>query len=106
MPTAGAITVKDDALLIEHAGSVTLLLSAATSFNGYHRSPGRQGKDPAPIAAGSLAAAAAKPYEDLLHAHVADHQRLFRRVALRPGAHRPRGTEAAHGPESPPVRRP
>ncbi len=42
----------DDALWIEHAGSVTLLLSAATSFNGCHRSPGRQGKDPAPIADG------------------------------------------------------
>ena len=48
----GTITVKDDALRIEHAGSVTLLLSAATSFNGCHRSPGRQGKDPAPIADG------------------------------------------------------
>jgi hypothetical protein len=39
----GTITVKDDALRIEHADSVTLLLSAATSFNGCHRSPGRQG---------------------------------------------------------------
>ncbi|MGA2704754.1 MAG: glycoside hydrolase family 95 protein [Isosphaeraceae bacterium] len=57
----GTITVKDDALRIEHAGSVTLLLSAATSFNGCNRSPGCQGKDPAPIAAGSLAAAAGKP---------------------------------------------
>ena len=57
----GTITVKDDALRIEHAGSVTLLLSAATSFNDCHRPPGRQGKDPAPIAAGLLAAAAGKP---------------------------------------------
>ena len=62
----GTITVKDDALRIEHAGSVTLMLSSATSFNGCSRSPGRQGKDPAPIAAGWLAAAAGKPYEDLL----------------------------------------
>ena len=74
--------MKDDALRVEHAGSVTLLLSAATSFNGFDRSPGRQGKDPAPIAAGSLAAAADKPYEDLLRAHIEDHQRLFRRVSL------------------------
>src|SRR5271157_290980 len=64
----GTIIVKDDALRIEHAGSVTLLLSAVTSFNGFNRAPGRQGKDPAPIAAGSLAAAAGKPYEELLRA--------------------------------------
>ncbi len=78
----GTITVKDEALKVEHAGSVTLLLSAATSFNGFDRSPGRQGKDPASLAARSLAAAAGKPYEELWRAHIADHQRLFRRVSL------------------------
>ena len=79
---AGTLTVKDNAMTVEHAGSVTLLLSAATSFNGYNRSPGRQGNDPAPIAAGRLVGAARKPFDELLRAHVADHQRLFRRVSL------------------------
>jgi alpha-L-fucosidase 2 len=82
----GNITVRDDALRVEHAGSVTLLLSAATSFNGCNRSPGRLGMDPAPIAAGRLAAAAGKPYKDLLRAHIDDHQRMFRRVSLDLGA--------------------
>ncbi len=82
---AGTLTVKPNAMTVEHAGAVTLLLSAATSFNGYNRSPGRRGNDPAPIAAGRLEVAARKSFDELLRAHVADHQRLFRRVSLELG---------------------
>ena len=81
----------------------TLLLSAATSFNGFDRSPGRDGKDPGPIAAGRLAAAVGQALRRTSCSdHVADHQRLFRRVALdlgpspdeaRGAAHRPAGAE-------------
>jgi alpha-L-fucosidase 2 len=78
----GTVTVNDAALRADRATTVTLLLSAATSFHGFDRSPGRAGKDPAVIAAGRLAAASDKPYNDLLHDHVNDHQRLFRRVEL------------------------
>ena len=78
----GKTLLNDDSLRVEGASTVTLLLSAATSFNGFDRSPGRDGKDPGPIAAGRLAGAAGKSYEDLLQHHIADHQRLFRRVSL------------------------
>ena len=78
----GTVTVNDAALRVDRATTATLLLSAATSFNGFDRSPGRAGKDPAPIAAGQLDAASSKAYETLLRDHVNDHQRLFRRVAL------------------------
>ena len=78
----GTVTVTDAALRVDRATTATLLLSAATSFNGFDRSPGRAGKDPAPIAAGPLEAASSKAYENLLRDHVNDHQRLFRRVAL------------------------
>jgi alpha-L-fucosidase 2 len=57
-------------------------LSGATSFNGYDRSPAREGRDPGPIAAGHLSAAGEKSYEELRDAHIADHRALFDRVAL------------------------
>jgi alpha-L-fucosidase 2 len=78
----GKLSVKDDSIRVDEATSATLLLSAATSFHGFDKSPGREGVDPAPIAAGHLAAAAGKPYESLVRDHFEDHQRLFRRVAL------------------------
>ncbi|MDG3007949.1 glycoside hydrolase family 95 protein [Paludisphaera mucosa] len=78
----GAVTAEDDALKVTAATSATLVLSAATSFNGFDKSPGRHGVDPSPIAAGRLAGAAAKSYDVLLRDHVQDHQALFRRVAV------------------------
>ncbi|MGC8638377.1 MAG: glycoside hydrolase family 95 protein [Isosphaeraceae bacterium] len=78
----GSSSADHDALHVEQATAVTLLLSAATSFSGFARSPAREGRDPGPVAARQLAAAAGKSYEQLLGNHVRDHQRLFRRVAL------------------------
>ena len=52
----GKTLLDDKSLRVEGASAVTLLLSAATSFNGFDRSPGRDGKDPGPIAAERLAA--------------------------------------------------
>jgi alpha-L-fucosidase 2 len=81
----GIVAATDDFLRIEDATTVTLMLSAATSFSGFDRSPGRAGRDPALPAASRLTAAAAKSYDELLRAHVLDHQRLFRRVVLNLG---------------------
>jgi alpha-L-fucosidase 2 len=61
---------------VEGADAVTLILAAATSYRG---------GAPAAIVETQLAAAANKPYERLRADHVADHQRLFRRVDLRLG---------------------
>ncbi len=83
---------------IEHADAVTLLLSAGTSFNGPHKSPGRNGRDPSAAALRPLAAAAAHPYADLLTRHLADYQNLFRRVILDLGA-TPTATAALTTPE-------
>jgi alpha-L-fucosidase 2 len=89
----GIVATTDDFVRIEDATAVTLLLSAATSFNGFHKSPGWEGKDPAPLAASRLAAAAAKPYDELLRDHVLDYQRLFRRVTLDLGVSPPGARE-------------
>ena len=78
----GRVWVDHDGLHVRGATEVVLLLSAATSFNGYDKSPAREGRDPGPIAAGHLRAAGAKSYEELKQTHIADHRSLFDRVEL------------------------
>jgi alpha-L-fucosidase 2 len=78
----GSISASANALQVKRASAVTLLLSAATSYRGFDRSPGKDGNDPAPIAASRLAAASGKAYESLLRDHIHDYQRLFRRVSV------------------------
>ncbi len=99
---SGTVSLENNALSVKQAGTVTLLLSAATSFNGYDRSPGRQGKDAVAIASGYVDAAASKAFDELLHTHVEDHQRLFRRVSLDLG---PSPEEARKSPTDQRVRR-
>ena len=73
--TANGIEVKD-------ANSVTLLLSAATSFKNFRDVSG----DPSAVCERALNSASGKSYDALRQAHVADHQKLFRRVKLDLGA--------------------
>jgi alpha-L-fucosidase 2 len=64
------------------ADSVLLILSTGSSYNGYDKSPSREGADPSAQAKAALEAAAAKTYESLRAAHVADYAALFDRVTL------------------------
>lgn len=82
LPEGGRLTTAGSTLAVEKANAVTLLLSAGTSFNGFDRSPGRDGRDPAAIAAAALVAAERHAFPVLLERHVQDHQALFRRVDL------------------------
>lgn len=78
----GASIGRDSTISVNGADAVTLILSAATSFNGIHRSPGLDGADAAELAARYMAAAEGKPYRTLLDAHRRDHRELFSRVEL------------------------
>jgi len=89
----GRVTADADGLHIRGAQRATILLAAATSFNGFDRSPSRQGKDPAAQCEAALAQTAGKTYAQLREAHVADHRGLFRRVKLDLG-----GADAARRP--------
>ena len=82
VPEGGSVSATDAGLVAENCNSVTLLLVAATSFNGANQSPGREGRDPAKLCDGDLKALAGKWYDTLRAAHVADFQRLFGRVKL------------------------
>ena len=78
----GKTTVTDQSLRVEGANAVTLLLTAATSFNGPHKSPSAEGKNPRPLCERAVSAAAGKSYLALREAHVADFRALFDRVEL------------------------
>jgi alpha-L-fucosidase 2 len=71
---------------VSGADEAVLFISAATSFNGFDRSPAREGRDPDAGARQPLTAAVARPFAALRDAHVADHARLFGRVRLDLGA--------------------
>jgi len=82
-------TVKTDGnnLRVAGANSVTLFLTAGTD---YKLNPPYRGNPHEKVSADQLAAAAAKPYDELRKAHVADYQKLFRRASLDLGGHEAR----------------
>ncbi|HEX6622642.1 MAG TPA: glycoside hydrolase family 95 protein, partial [Pyrinomonadaceae bacterium] len=82
----GDVTCDAKGLRVNGATSVVLIVSAGTSFNGYDKSPGRQGRDPTAVSSRHLTSASKRPWEDLLARHLADYQPLFRRVSLDLGA--------------------
>ena len=84
----GTISAADGKLRIDAADAVTLLLAAGTDYK--LQAPDYRGNDPDRTTAAQLAQAAAKPYQQLRSAHVADFGKLFRRVTLDLG-----GTAAA-----------
>jgi len=78
----GEVFPEQGRLRVRGADSAVLILTAATSYNGFDRSPGREGRDPLPAAREQLRAARGQSYAALRRAHCADHRRLFRRVEL------------------------
>jgi alpha-L-fucosidase 2 len=82
IPEGGTVHVTPEALRVVGAKRVTLLLAAATSYRGFDRSPGENPVDLAAACEAELAAAGRKSYPALRDTHVADHRKLFRRVAL------------------------
>ena len=78
----GAVAADGPVICVKKANTVTLLLSASTSYNGPDKSPGREGRDPYPIAMSHLKAARKRTVVDLKRRHMADYRRLFRRVSL------------------------
>jgi len=84
----GAVYDEGGALLVWRADAVTLFASAGTGFRNAWTSPGRKGCDAARIAGAHLSAASGKRYGVLYRRHTADHQALFRRVAIDLGGRR------------------
>ena len=78
----GQVSALDTSLRITGAKEVLFILSAATSFNGYEKSPSREGKDYQAIAHRILEKASAQSWQALSRRHRADYRQLFDRVTL------------------------
>jgi alpha-L-fucosidase 2 len=78
----GHVETHGARLLVKSADAVTLLLAAATSFNGYDKDPVTEGGNPADLCEGWLVSASRYPYAELKDRHVADFQSFFDRVEL------------------------
>jgi alpha-L-fucosidase 2 len=85
----GKTSAQKDAVLVSGADSATLLVAAATSYKSYKDLTG----DPEGLAKAAIAKAREKPFDALRRDHIAEHQRLFRRVQLDLGP-----TDAARRP--------
>lgn len=76
--TGGQINASGSQIHITGASAVTITIAAATSYKRYDDVSG----DPAALTKETLAALKGKSYDDLRTRAIAEHQRLFRRVAL------------------------
>jgi len=74
----GTVSVTSNSVSVANADSATILIALATSYKSYDDVSG----DPEKIVKGQIAAAARKKFDQLLAAHIKEHQRLFRRVTL------------------------
>jgi alpha-L-fucosidase 2 len=77
----GTVAADHDGLSVSNADSVTLLVAAATSFRNFHDISG----DPEAIVKKQIVDASKRSFDKLRSAHVAEHQKLFRRVTLNLG---------------------
>jgi alpha-L-fucosidase 2 len=82
LPTGGTRRVDGNALVVQDADAVTLLVAAATSYRTYDD----VSADPAARVAAALDPASRKSIDTLRAAHVRDYRALFDRVTLDVGS--------------------
>ena len=84
--TDGNIAYTDSTIELSGCSEVILLISIATSFNGFDKNPATQGKNNQTLALKQLKLAALKDFDDLKQDHLDDYQSLFNRVNLSLGS--------------------
>jgi alpha-L-fucosidase 2 len=78
----GNFEIDSNSIRIRNSSEVVFIISAATSFNGFDKSPSKEGLDPSRIAERILEKAACKSYSNLKKSHENDYKKLFDRVTL------------------------
>lgn len=86
----GTVSASGKGLRVQQANSVVLFVTAATDYRGF---AGRNLTDPEAASARDLKRAAAKSFDTLRKAHVADYRRYYDRVHLQLG---PTGSATAN----------
>lgn len=79
---SGKISADGQGIMVEGADAATFIFSAATSYNGFDKSPGLSGKDSSLEALPILEDAWTKTFDALKQRHIEDHQSFFRRFNL------------------------
>ena len=74
----GKLLADAGQLRVSSAGSVTIVLAAATSFRRHDDVSG----DPSALNSATLSSVSGRNYDALLAAHLPEHRRLYRRVTL------------------------
>ena len=82
LSTDGRVALTSDALMVSGASDIVFVVGAGTSFNGYDKSPTRDGRDPTVQARETLAAARTSNYAQLRAAAIAAHRAYFDRAGL------------------------
>lgn len=78
----GSLELKGNTLVANDCSEVTLVLYAATGYNGYDKSPSKEGKNPKKEIAKYQRLNVNKNLDQLRSEHIADYQNLFGRVDL------------------------
>jgi alpha-L-fucosidase 2 len=80
--TDGEVVQTENTLGIKNATEAVILVSIATSFNGFDKNPATEGLDNEAIAKEQLKRASAKSFKQLKSTHIADYQSFYNRVDL------------------------
>lgn len=76
----GKLEIIDGQLVATNCQEVTLMLYAATSYNGPHKSPSKEGKDPHQQILNDQKKIEKQSVQVIKQNHIADYQSLFNRV--------------------------
>ncbi len=82
----GTVSADTAGLHVKDATEVVLLLSAATSYNGFDKCPDKEGKDETKLADQYLDKALQKDFAQLKKGHLQDYQSYFNRVSFSLGS--------------------
>ena len=78
----GKVIFSENKVQLHDCKRVVLLITAATSFNGYDKDPVREGRDYMAIAHQQLADAEKHTFKELHKRHIDDYSSLFNRVDI------------------------
>lgn len=85
--TNGEVRYTDDAVTVKNTQDAVIVISLATSYNGFDKDPSTEGKNELAIATSILRRATGLPFLHLWQSHTADHKRFFNRLKIDLGGH-------------------
>ncbi|MGV8090381.1 MAG: glycoside hydrolase N-terminal domain-containing protein [Mangrovibacterium sp.] len=80
--TDGEVVEQDSLLSLKNASQAVILISVATSYNGYDKDPAAEGKDETALARNYLEKAEQYSYDELKQRHIEDFEKYFNRVSI------------------------